>query len=134
MKESEYGSVLIVDDEQGFLELATFFLTREGVEVHCAADGEEALSKIRKRTFTMMITYLNMPCMNGLELTRKAREIAPAMPIIMSTGDKSPKICRLAKEAGIVEVFAKPFNFGEIIAIIRERVAKEKNQADPYSR
>ena len=76
MKKSEYGSVLIVDDDQRILELATFFLTREGVEVHCAADGEEALSKIRERTFAMMITDLNMPGMDGLELARKARENA----------------------------------------------------------
>ena len=82
----------------------------------------------------MMITDFNMPGMNGLDLSRKAREIAPAMPIAMSTGDKSPKICRLAKEAGIVEVFAKPFNFEEIVAIIRGRMAEEKKQAYPYSR
>ena len=119
MKEGEYGSVLIVDDEQRILELATFFLTREGVEVHCAADGEEALSKIRKRTFTMMITDLNMPGMNGLELTKKAREIAPAMPIAMSTGDESPEICRQAKEAGTIKTFTTPLNFDEVVAIIR---------------
>ena len=117
MKKSEYSSVLIVDDDQRILELAAFFLTREGVEVHCAADGEEALRKMRERTFAMMITDLNMPGMDGLELARKAREIAPDMPIAMSTGDKSPKICRLAKEAGIVEVFDKPFNFEKIVAI-----------------
>jgi len=134
MKKSEYSSVLIVDDDQRILELATFFLTREGVEVQCAADGEEALSKMRERTFAMMITDLNMPGMDGLELARKAREIAPDMPIAMSTGDKSPKICRLAKEAGIVEVFAKPFNFEKIVAICRGRMSKEKNQAAPCSR
>ena len=134
MKKSEYSSVLIVDDDQRILELATFFLTREGVEVHCAADGEEALSKIRERTFAMMITDLNMPGMDGLELARKAREIAPDMPIAMSTGHKSPKICRLAKEAGIVEVFAKPLNFEKIVAICRGRMSKEKNQTAPCSR
>lgn len=116
----ENSGVLVVDDDQTILNLATYFFERKGIKVHCAADGEEALRKIQERTFTMMVTDLNLPGMDGLELARKVREIAPRMPIVMSTGNKSPEICRLAKEAGIVEVFAKPFRFAELMGMVRE--------------
>ena len=114
----ENSDILIVDDDRDVLRLASYFFAGEGIKVHCAAAGEEALGKIRERTFSMMITDLNMPGMDGLQLARKAREIAPDMPIVMNTGDKSPEICRLAKDAGIVEVFAKPFKLEEVLAMV----------------
>ncbi len=111
--------VLIVDDEPCILELAAAFFKSHGVDACCAPNGEEALRKLRARTFGMMITDFNMPGMDGLELARKARGIAPRMTIIMSTGDISPGICRLAREAGITRVFGKPFHFEKILAMVR---------------
>ena len=114
------GGVLIVDDEQYILDLAASFFKCEGVETYCAADGGEALRKLRERTFIMMVTDFNMPGMDGLELAKKAREIAPHMPVIMNTGNISPEIHRLAKEAGIAEVFGKPLPFEKILAMVRK--------------
>jgi DNA-binding response OmpR family regulator len=73
-----------------------------------------------KKNFSLMITDLCMPGMDGFELTRKVLEIAPQMPVIMDTGSISPKIIRLAKEIGISEVLAKPFHLKEMLNTIRE--------------
>lgn len=127
------SGVLIVDDEPYILFLAASFFKCNGVEAYCAANGGEAIRKLRERSFIIMVTDFNMPGMDGLELARKAREIAPHMPVIMSTGDISPDIHRLAKEAGIVEVFGKPFSFEEILTMINQRMGEEKNQASPGS-
>ncbi len=79
----------------------------------------ETPPKITERTFSLMITDLNMPGMDGLELSRKAQEIAPQMPIIMSSGDISPEIIRIAMEIGISKTLAKPFHPNRMLATIR---------------
>lgn len=118
----ENSGVLLVDDDQLLLDLASSFFKSEGIEVYCASTGEDALRKIRERPFSLMVTDFNMPGMDGLELAGKVREVAPRMPIFMSTGYPSPEICRLAREAGIARVFAKPFDFRVIVAMVGRRM------------
>lgn len=121
--------ILVVDDDRDNLGLIKHILELEGVEVHCASSGEEALPKITERTFSLMITDLNMPGMNGLELSRKALEISPQMPIIMISGDISPEITRLAMEIGISKILAKPFHPNRMLATIRGVDGKQRKRA-----
>lgn len=67
--------------------------------------------------------------MNGLELSRKSLEIAPHMPIILSTGNISPEFLRMAAEAGIAAVLAKPFFPNELFKVIKEVMRKPVNSA-----
>ncbi len=113
------SGILIVDDDSDILKLAANFFKCEGMEIHCAANGEEALRKISERSFTLMVTDLNMPDLDGFELAKKAREIAPDMAIVMGTGDTSPEIPRLAAEAGIARVFSKPFHLAKVLAMVK---------------
>ncbi len=115
----EDSCVLVVDDDQLILDLTSSFFESEGMEVHCASNGEEALQMLRERAFILMVTDLNMPGMDGFELTVKVREMAPRMPIYLSTGDVSPEITRLAREAGIARVFSKPFHLAKVLEMIR---------------
>jgi len=121
--------ILVVDDETVMRDLVKLILKREGIAVHCVASGEEALEQIKEKTFSMMITDLNMPGLNGLELARKSLEIAPQMPIIMDTAGISPKIKRLAMEIGISKVLAKPFHAKELLETIREVMGKRRKWA-----
>ena len=121
--------ILVVDDDRVILEAVKRILEREGNVVHCVASGEEALEKIKERTFSLMITDLNMPGLDGLELARKGLEIAPQMPIIMDTGRISPKIIRLAKEIGITKVLAKPLHVKELLETIREVMGNRREWA-----
>ncbi|HEY6874176.1 MAG TPA: response regulator [Geobacteraceae bacterium] len=127
------ADILIVDDDRQNLELLKLLLECEGIEAHCASSGEEALPKITERTFSLMITDLNMHGMNGFELSRKAQEIAPRMPIIMSTGDFSPEITRLAMEIGIAKILAKPFHPHRMLATIRGVLGKWSVRKDASS-
>jgi two-component system cell cycle response regulator CpdR len=121
--------ILVVDDDRTMLELVKRILEREGNVVHCVASGEEALEQIKEKTFSLMITDLNMPGLDGLELARKGLEIAPLMPIIMDTGRISPKIIRLAREIGISKVLAKPFLVKELLETIRDVMGKRREWA-----
>jgi len=128
MEGDEDGGILIVDDDRDYLELVRGFFEHEGMKVHCATSGEEALRKMEKRSFTLMITDLNMPGIDGFELARTARTIAPQMLIVMSTGDISPEIPHLAMEAGIATVLAKPFRPEEVLTMVREGEQKQRQQ------
>ena len=123
--------ILVVDDDRIMLELVKRILEREGIVAHCVASGEEALEKMKERTFSLMITDLNMPGLDGLELARKGLEIAPQMPIIMDTGRISPKIIRLAKEIGISKVLTKPFLPDVLLDTIRNVLGNRMEWASP---
>lgn len=116
--------ILVVDDDRNSLYFVKHLLENEGIKVQCAECGEEALLKIKERPFLLMITDLNMPGIDGFELSRKAREIAPHMPIIMNTGDTSPQIPHLAVEAGITMVLVKPFHLQEMLKMVEKVVGK----------
>lgn len=118
--------VLVVDDDRTMLDLIKRILESEGIVAHCVSSGAKALEKITERTFSLMITDYNMPGLNGLDLARKGLEMAPQMPIIMNTGDLSPKIVRLAEEIGIAMVMAKPYLPVDMMESIRAVVGKRR--------
>jgi two-component system cell cycle response regulator CpdR len=127
----QMDDILVVDDDIIMLELIKCILERDGIGVHCVASSEEALELIMENNFSLMITDLNMPGLDGLELARKGLEIAPQMSIIMDTDGISPKIIRLAKEIGISKVLAKPFLVSEMLETIREVMEKHEGFASP---
>ena len=125
--------ILVVDDDRTILELIKRILEPEGIVAHCVSSGEEALEKIKARTFSLMITDLNMPGVDGLELSRKGLKMAPQMPIIMNTGGVSPKVIRQAREIGISKVMAKPFLPKEMLQTIRDVMGEQRGWASTAS-
>lgn len=121
--------ILVVDDDRFILALIKGILEREGIVTHCAESGKEALEKLKERTFALMITDLNMPGLDGLELSRIGLEIAPQMPIIMDTGRITPKVIRLAREIGISKVLSKPFLPKVLLETIRDVIGTRREWA-----
>jgi DNA-binding response OmpR family regulator len=116
--------ILLVDDDPDMLGLAKQLLQANGATVYCAENGEEALNILNRRSLDLMVTDLNMPGLNGLELASKASSIVPGMPIVITTGDITPEIPRLAAEAGAKAVITKPFHPNELIAVIKNVALK----------
>lgn len=120
----EDNGILFVDDDRDTLIFVERLFEMEGVKIHCAVSGEEALRKIEEGSFILVITDLNMPGLNGIELAEKVRQIAPQIALVMSTGDSSPEIVREAMKVGIEWVFAKPFKPEEMLAVVKRMVEK----------
>jgi len=116
--------ILVVDDDCDCLVLVRLILEQAGMTVHCAASGEEVLPQIANESFSLMITDLNMPRLNGLELARKALAIAPCMPVVLVSGDITAEIPSMAAEAGIVKILAKPFHPEELLETVRSLVVR----------
>ena len=113
--------VLVVDDEPDIIRLVTYNLKKEGFSVVTAADGEEALSLIRKGGIALVILDLMLPGMSGLEVCRFVRQGARTcrLPVIMLTakGEEQDRVRGL--ENGADDYLAKPFSPRELLARVR---------------
>lgn len=78
---------LVVDDDPLLTNLVQYRLEREGVASDVASSGEEALEMIRKNRYRVIICDVNMPGINGVDLVREIKKIAPIAQIIMLTVD-----------------------------------------------
>jgi CheY-like chemotaxis protein len=77
--------ILLVDDEEGIQLLYQEEFQDEGFEVISAFTGEEALEKFKSESPDLVILDIQMPGMNGIEVLRQMKMIAPQLPIILST-------------------------------------------------
>jgi phosphate regulon transcriptional regulator PhoB len=114
-------SVLVVDDEADLVELVSYNLKKEGFAVDSASDGEEALSKIRKKKYDLLILDLMLPGLQGMELCRILRNDpkTSGLPIIMLTakGEELDKV--LGLEMGADDYMTKPFSPRELVARVK---------------
>ncbi len=111
-------TVLIADDEKNIVQLARMYLTSEGFSVESAANGREALDKMRQVKPDLVILDLMMPDVDGWEVCRRLRKEGD-VPIIMLTArdDDVDKIVGL--ELGADDYVTKPFNARELVARVK---------------
>jgi len=114
-------NVLVVDDEADLVELVSYNLKKEGFAVDSALDGEQALSKIRKKKYDLLILDLMLPGLQGMELCRILRNDPKTvhLPIIMLTakGEELDKV--LGLEMGADDYMTKPFSPRELVARVK---------------
>ena len=83
-------NLLVVDDDQAFLDLMVHHLRRKGHNVACASDGKQALHALQSGgPFDVLVTDLMMPGMSGLELLRLAKKMDPTLEVIVITAAPS---------------------------------------------
>ena len=105
--------ILIVDDYSTMLRILRNLLRQLDLQnVDEAQNGEEALFKLRKETFDLVISDWNMQPMTGLELLRQVRADArlKSVPFIMVTAESKTENVITAKQAGVSNYIVKPFN------------------------
>jgi phosphate regulon transcriptional regulator PhoB len=122
--------ILVVDDEADLVKLVSYNLKKEGFIVDSVSDGENALTKIRKGKYDLLILDLMLPGIQGIELCRILRNDPKqsSLPIIMLTakGEEVDRI--LGLEMGADDYMTKPFSPRELIARVKAvlRRATEK--------
>ncbi len=113
--------VLAVDDSRAMREMVSLTLREAGFEVSCAGDGREALALAKREQFTLVITDINMPEMDGFALIRALRAL-PAyrhVPILTLTTEGSPEQKRDGRAAGATGWMIKPFDPERLLATLR---------------
>ncbi len=103
--------IMTADDAASVRQMVSFTLEKAGYEVTEAVNGIDALKKITSSAIDMLITDLNMPAMDGIELIRKVRAIPHVkfIPIIMLTTESQAAKKQEGKNAGATGWIVKPF-------------------------
>jgi two-component system, chemotaxis family, chemotaxis protein CheY len=114
--------ILSVDDSRSIRQMVSFTLTQAGYQVLEAVDGKDALVKLAGSNVDMVITDLNMPNMNGIELIREVRKQTKFkfIPIIMLTTESQDSTKQEGKAAGATGWIVKPFNATQLVDVVKK--------------
>jgi two-component system, OmpR family, response regulator VicR len=115
--------ILVVDDEQPIADILQFNLQKEGYEVICAYDGEEALQKVEEVMPDLILLDIMLPLKDGMEVCREVRKKYD-MPIIMLTAKDSEIDKVLGLELGADDYVTKPFSTRELLARVRANLRR----------
>ena len=114
--------IMTVDDSTSVRQMVSFTLKEAGYDVIEACDGKDALSKIPNKDLNLIVTDLNMPNMDGIELIKKIRREPKYKytPIIMLTTESQTEKKMEGKAAGATGWIVKPFQPDQLISVIKK--------------
>jgi DNA-binding response OmpR family regulator len=121
---------MVIEDDPTIAEVVCRYLQRDGFDVESVADGHEAIALAAARPPDLMILDLMLPGLDGLEVFRRVRAVAPT-PVIMLTarGDESDRVMGL--ELGADDYVAKPFSPRELVARVRSVLRRAQGSLAP---
>lgn len=114
------GKILIVDDEPVVIKSCERILSPEGYAVDTALNGKEAIGKMGKNGFDLVITDINMPDMDGIELLRWIRNSKPETGVVVITGFPSQESIKEALSLRILDYLPKPFSPALLIEVTQK--------------
>jgi two-component system, OmpR family, response regulator VicR len=120
--------ILVVDDEKPIADILQFNLQKEGYEVVCAYDGEEALQKVEEVMPDLILLDIMLPQKDGMEVCREVRKKYD-MPIIMLTAKDSEIDKVLGLELGADDYVTKPFSTRELLARVKANLRRHSQTA-----
>jgi two-component system NtrC family sensor kinase len=119
------ASVLVVEDERALAAAVVETLTDAGLKVDHAGDGEEALARVRQKTYDVVICDLKMPRVDGMTLYRAIAAATPALArrVIFVTGDVAGTDAERFLDDSGCRWLAKPFRLADLLRAVRETLA-----------
>ena len=125
-------SVLVVDDDDAILDMVQDLLTDAGFTVRTAPSAEEALASARELDYDAVLTDIQMPGKDGLELLAELRALRPDTPVVLMTAFGSVRSAVAAMRAGALDFVTKPFDSEELLVALERaferRVLEEENR------
>lgn len=117
--------ILVVDDEKPIADILKFNLEREGFEVVCAYDGNQALELVHKEEPDLILLDIMLPYKDGMEVCREVRK-SYDIPIIMLTAKDSEIDKVLGLELGADDYVTKPFSTRELLARVKANLRRHR--------
>ena len=111
-------TILVVDDEKHIVELVELYLSKEGFRVISAADGAEALERVRQEGPSLVILDIMLPEVDGLDVLRELRKTG-GIPVIMLTAREGEVDKVVGLELGADDYLTKPFSPRELVARVK---------------
>ncbi|CDQ18438.1 two-component system, OmpR family, response regulator VicR [Halobacillus karajensis] len=121
--------ILVVDDEKPIADILKFNLEKEGYEVVCAYDGDEAIAKADEENPELILLDIMLPNKDGNEVCREVRK-RHNMPIIMLTAKDAEIDKVLGLEMGADDYVTKPFSNRELIARVKANLRRQQQEPE----
>ena len=118
-------NILVVDDEEGILDVTEGYFQRLGYEVYTAGNGIEALEVLNSVTIECVFTDINMPKMDGLKLASELKKKDNTLPVVIMTGYPSLENSIQTLQNGVVDYLIKPVNL-EQMELTLKRILRER--------
>jgi DNA-binding response OmpR family regulator len=123
--------LLVVDDDAAIRASLRDALTADEVHVSEAADGREALDLVLAGRVDVVLTDVRMPGVDGLELLRRVRALAPAVEVVLMTAWDDPEVRLEATRAGVRACLVKPLDLHVLRALVEEVRREARHVAPP---
>jgi len=126
--------ILIVDDEEAICSVLARRLTREGYACVTASNGKEALDRFFKETFSLIISDIRMPEMDGIELLKRVKAMSPGMMVIMVTAYPDIDLAVEAIRLGAYDFIIKPADLDLVVLSVKKALEKKRleEEVDSY--
>ena len=113
--------ILFVEDEKELRDIISDTLTKLQANFLTAINGEDGLKVFQNNSdIDLIVTDINMPLMNGLDMIEKIRENNKDFPIVVMSAHTETEYIKKAKELGVSEYLLKPFDFLKFINLVSE--------------
>ncbi len=112
--------LLLVDDERGYVEVLSKRMRKRNIRVATALSGAEAIRTLRGRNFDVMVLDLKMEDMDGLEVLKIVKKMAPEIAVIMLTGHGSEQAAREGIQHGAFDYLTKPCDLEELLSKVQQ--------------
>jgi len=127
-----HEQILLVDDDPDILHIYSLILERTGFIVTQAKDGEEALKRIlekyeKEESYDMLITDIQMPRMNGIDLIQRLQSYTIELPIIVISSMRNERWMQKLLKNGCLEFFVKPVNAQNLVKRIQTTFMHRKS-------
>ena len=117
--------VLLVDDEEEFLETLVKRLKKRRLEVFSANSGKEALNILSGTSVDVVVLDVKMPDMDGIETLREIKKMAPSVEVLMLTGHANVEVAIQGMELGAFDYLMKPMDIDELLYKLQDAYKKK---------
>ncbi len=110
--------LLVVDDELIVRDSLKDWLTEDGFSVDTAESGPDALEKMTRQPYHLMLLDIKMPDMDGVEVLKRAKELRPELPVVMMTAYATVETAVEAMKIGALDYLLKPFDPETLVPLV----------------
>lgn len=115
--------ILLAEDDESMRTFLEKALIRAGYQVQSFATGTEAFERLKEEPFTLLLTDIVMPEMDGIELARRAAEVDPELKIMFITGFAAVALNSESSAASQAKVLSKPFHLRDLVDEVERLLA-----------
>ena len=126
--------ILVIEDDEEMRSLLKDFLSDEGYEADSAHNGSEALLRLARDLFDLVITDLRMPGLTGFDILSAIKKLELGMPVIVITAFGGEEVYRRSMARGADGYLEKPIHFQKLKGLIQELVSSKEKPERRFSK